>query len=91
MTHVQVTAVKHKLSFDITDCAQKVNQKIFQDSNISKNISCCRIKSEAIVNYVLAPTAVEDVMKILTFSSQNDASNKGYSKKAPTCSAALHT
>ncbi|KAJ8352127.1 hypothetical protein SKAU_G00236030 [Synaphobranchus kaupii] len=87
---IRADTVKHNLSYNSSDCAQKLYQKMLPDSKVAKKICCGRTKAESLVKDVLAPKAVEDVVgKLkkdetpLPFSIQTDASNKGNRKMFP--------
>lgn len=89
VAHVYHT-VKHSVSYNSSDCALKLSHRTLNDSNIVKKMSCGRTKAEALVTDVLAPKAVEEVIKKLKmpqnplpFSIQTDASNKGNRKMFP--------
>jgi hypothetical protein len=49
------------------DCTSKLNQVIYSDSEISKNVKCPRTKTEVPLNNVLAlhsaDMAIQDLMK----------------------------
>ena len=47
------------------DCTSKLLREIFNDSEVAKRISSAPTKTEAIVNSVLAPHAVHEVIKSL--------------------------
>ncbi|KAK6493456.1 hypothetical protein HHUSO_G3049 [Huso huso] len=55
--------VKHNMSYNSTDCALKLAQKMFSDSYICKRLACGRTKSESLVKDVLAPKAVADFIQ----------------------------
>ena len=57
--------LKHHFSYRSNDCTSTLFSKIFPDSNIVKKYSCARTKTEAIINNVLAPYCVENVLSEL--------------------------
>ncbi|XP_055904720.1 uncharacterized protein LOC129940426 [Eupeodes corollae] len=69
----------HHQSFNSLDCTIKLNQKIYFDSNICKQLSCARTKATAIITNVIAPFSISQVLcdlKTIAFISvQTDASN----------------
>ncbi|XP_055906088.1 uncharacterized protein LOC129941473 [Eupeodes corollae] len=71
--------VFHHQSFNSLDCTIKLNQKIYFDSNICKQLSCARTKATAIITNVIAPFSISQVLcdlKTIAFISvQTDASN----------------
>lgn len=87
--------VKHSQSYNSLDCGLKLLQKAIKDSEIVKKISCGRTKAEAIVQNVLSQKSVEDILKTLQPTSDNqaaayfsvatDTSNKGNRKMYPIC------
>jgi oligoribonuclease (3'-5' exoribonuclease) len=80
------TAVHHN-SFKSMDCTSKLLREIFNDSEVAKRISSARTKTQAIVNSVLAPLAVQEVIKSLQdipfCGVSTDASNHGAVKIFP--------
>ncbi|CAH0558668.1 unnamed protein product [Brassicogethes aeneus] len=73
-------SVKHHLSYNSMDCILKLDKIIYNDSKIAKKVSCGRTKAEMLVNEVLAPRSIEEVLQVLNlnkcfFSVQTDASN----------------
>jgi hypothetical protein len=79
--------VAHHNSFKSMDCTSKLLKEIFIDSEVAKRISSARTKTEAIVNSVLAPHAVQDVTKSLQdipfYGVSTDASNQSAVKIFP--------
>jgi hAT family C-terminal dimerisation region len=79
--------VQHQHSYLSQDCGNKLVAKVFVDSKISNKIRCGRTKSEAIVEGVLGPYSVQQVLHDLDqdkpFSLSTDASNKGNVKLYP--------
>lgn len=69
------------------DCTAPLLRTLFVDSEIAKQLSCARTKTEAIINGVLAPRAIYDVKKALEkipfISLSTDASNHGHHKLFP--------
>ena len=57
--------LKHPFSYRSNDCKSTLFSKSFPDSNIVKKYSCARTKTEAIINNVLAPYCVENVLSEL--------------------------
>ena len=80
-------SVRHGHSYLSTDCANKLNAKIFNDSEIATKMSCGRTKTEALVENVLAPFSQQrltaDLEKSQYFSVCSDASNSGHTKVFP--------
>ena len=82
--------VKHNLSYNSLDCNLKLVKLTFNDSNIAKKISCGRTKSTKIVENVLAPYIIENLIENLIannifFGVQTDASNRKNRKFFPIC------
>lgn len=79
--------VKHHSSYNEMDCTAPLLRTLFVDSEIAKQLSCARTKTEAIINGVLAPRAIYDVKKALEkipfMSLSTDASNHGHHKLFP--------
>ncbi|XP_031329485.1 uncharacterized protein LOC116170636 [Photinus pyralis] len=83
--------VNHHHSYLSTDCAIKLNSKLYRDSALAKKVHCGRTKAEAIVENCLAPKSIEDVLEDMQvntdtsspFSVLSDASNKGNQKLFP--------
>lgn len=82
--------VKHNQSYNSLDCSFKLDTKIYTDSKIASKLSCGRTKSQAIVQNVLAPIALQKVIELLKyhvpklfFSVQLDASNRKNVKLFP--------
>lgn len=57
--------VKHHNSYKSTDCTSALMKKIFPDSEIARKISSARTKTEAIVNSVIYPQAVDTVLECM--------------------------
>jgi hypothetical protein len=57
--------VAHHNSFKSMDCTSKLLREMFNDSEVAKRISSACTKTESIVNSVLAPHAVQEVIKSL--------------------------
>lgn len=51
--------VVHHHSYRSMDCTPVILRSMYDDSNTAKKISCARIKTEAIVNNVLAPHSLK--------------------------------
>jgi hypothetical protein len=79
--------VAHHNSFKSMDCTSKLLREMFNDYEVAKRISSARTKTEAIVNSVLAPHAVQEVLKslqgILFCEVSMDASKHGAVKIFP--------
>lgn len=58
-------AVRHNLSYNSTDCQNRLNSKIYVDSKLAQKVSCGRTKSEAFVTEILGPFALEKVLSDL--------------------------
>lgn len=56
--------VMHSTSYRAGDCASKLAQTTFPDSDIAKKMACGRTKAAAIVTDVLAPASVETCLKV---------------------------
>lgn len=81
------TVVQHQ-SFNSVDCTSKLTKTIFSDSEISKQIKCGHTNIQAIINNVLAPYALQCLIKTLQeevkfYSVSTDASNHGALKMFP--------
>lgn len=76
--------VIHHLSFNSLDCTNALNKLLFCESNTAKNMTCNRTKATAIVNNVLAPLSITELMNDLEnvafVSVSTDASNHGSTK-----------
>lgn len=57
--------VKHHHSYLSQDCSNKLQKKIYKDSDIAAKIHCGRTKAEALIEMVLAPYSLELVLKDL--------------------------
>jgi len=80
--------VLHHHSYNSVDCTSKLGKVIYSDSQIANNVKCGRTKTEAIVNHVLAPHALDVVTSTLRnevpyFGIGTDASNHGALKLFP--------
>lgn len=79
--------LKHRQSFRSTDCTSNFFSKIFDDSDIAKNVSSARTKTRSITVHVIAPYCIELILKeldsILFISFSTDASNHGNKKIFP--------
>ncbi|MGH0158693.1 UNVERIFIED_CONTAM: hypothetical protein FKN15_055109 [Acipenser sinensis] len=79
--------VTHHHSYLSQDCGNKLYAKVFPDSKITKKLHCGRTKSEAIVQNVLCPYAIESVVKEICdgkpFSLSLNATNKEHLKHFP--------
>jgi hypothetical protein len=83
--------VKHNHSYNSIDCSLKLNAQIYGDSKVdSSKISCGRTKAAAIVQNVLGPNSLYNVLKELHetdppiyFCVQTDASNHKNRKMFP--------
>lgn len=79
--------IKHHFSYRSNDCTSPLFKIIFSDSVITKNYTCARTKTEAIVNNVLGPHSVEIVIEELKNISHCgisvDGSNHKYIKLFP--------
>jgi hypothetical protein len=66
------------------DCSSKLNHVIYCDSEIVRNVSCARTKTEAILNNVLAPhfvtMAIYDSNEISCLGVSTDVSSYGSQK-----------
>ena len=82
--------VRHNLSYNSMDCNLKLLKKMIPDSDISKKICCGRTKATMIVENVLAPFVMNNLISYLTsnnvyFGIQTDASNRKNRKFFPVC------
>ena len=72
--------VTHHQSYKSMDCTGLM-RKLFADSQIANSITCARTKTEAIINNVIGPHTVAEVVKSLNDIScigiATDASNHG--------------
>lgn len=79
--------VKHHQSFKSMDCTSKLQKELFKDSNVAKQISCARTKTEAIINSVLSPYAIDVTVELIggisCFGVATDGSNHGSVKIFP--------
>lgn len=78
--------VMHNHSYMSQDCGIKLVKKLFSDSKKSQRIHCGRTKAEAIVENVLAPYSIENILSDVgggPISIATDASNKGNKKLFP--------
>jgi len=57
--------VRHHHSYKSCDCSTKLYRLMFCDSEVASKISSARTKTEAIVNNVLAPHSLKEVLKII--------------------------
>lgn len=87
--HHQNGFVHHHQNYRSCDCSTKLFRKLFRDSEIASNISSAKIKTEAIINNVLAPNSVNIALKriedenISYIGVCTDASNHGSLKIFP--------
>jgi len=71
------------------DCTAGLVRKLFSDSEVGKQISCARTKTEAIINNVISPYILDAVVEklrsdtVLYFSVSTDASNHDAQKMFP--------
>ncbi|CAM4725598.1 unnamed protein product [Leuciscus chuanchicus] len=72
--------VLHATSYRAGVCGTKLAPTIYPDSDIAKRMACGRTKAEAIVTDVLAPTSVEDCLKVLRrpLNEQREATTKAH-------------
>lgn len=80
--------VKHHHSYLSADCGAKLHVKLFPDSQVASKVHLGRTKMECLVENVLAPFSVDNVIKemqknLCKFSVATDASNKGNRKFFP--------
>ena len=79
--------VKHHMSYNSMNCTAPLMRTLFIDSEIAKQLSCGKTKTEAIINGVLAPRALNGVKEALSkvpfVSLSTDASNHGHHKLFP--------
>jgi len=84
---VAFRTVAHHNSFKSMDCTSKLLGEMFNDSEVAKRISSGHTKTGAIVNSVLAPHAVQEVINSLQdipfCGVSTDASNHGAVKIFP--------
>ncbi|XDV50682.1 hypothetical protein PO909_019698 [Leuciscus waleckii] len=84
VTAAEVTSVYHTVlhatSYRAGVCGTKLAPTIYPDSDIAKRMACGRTKAEAIVTDVLAPTSVEDCLKVLRrpLNEQREATTKAH-------------
>jgi len=81
-------SVLHHHSYNSVDCRSELGKVIYSDSQIANNVKCGRTKTEAIVNHVLAPHALDVVTSTLRnnvpyFGIGTNASNHGALKLFP--------
>ncbi|XP_042311019.1 uncharacterized protein LOC121924036 [Sceloporus undulatus] len=71
--------VSHHSLYRSMDCTPKLNAEIYCDSDIAKNMSCVRTKTEAIINKILGPHSVDVTIQCLKeiscFGITTDGSN----------------
>jgi hypothetical protein len=79
--------VSHHLSYRSNDCTSALYKTVFNDSETAKKYSSARTKTEAIINSVIAPHAVDIVIEIMNgiscFGLSVDGSNHGNQKVFP--------
>lgn len=79
--------VCHHQSYNSLNCTIAVHKKIYTDSEICKKITCARTKATSIVNNVLAPFSIRQIIKdlenIAYISVATDASNHLATKMFP--------
>ena len=76
--------VQHNLSFLTADHLSPLYQKMFPDSKIAKEFSCCRTKTTCILNQAIAPLLKEDLVAYMQnniFGFLNDGSSDTGLKK----------
>lgn len=79
--------VNHHLSYRSNDCTSVLFKTLFTDSETAKKYACARTKTEAIINNILSPHAVEVVIEVMhrisCFGVSVDGSNHGNQKLFP--------
>ncbi|BFZ10928.1 hypothetical protein BsWGS_13967 [Bradybaena similaris] len=79
--------VCHHQSYNSMTCTAGLMHTLFEDSEIAKNIACAKTKTEAIINQVIGPHTVDQLVKSLGgishFGLSTDASNHGSQKIFP--------
>lgn len=79
--------VYHHISYNSTDCSHRLIGKLFPDSKVATKVQSGKTKTQAIVDNVLAPYAmdvVRDVLKNIKFVGvSTDGSNFGNTKVFP--------
>ncbi|XP_053255097.1 uncharacterized protein LOC128418927 [Podarcis raffonei] len=81
--------VKHHNSYNVMTCTSGLLKTTFPDSNIARKFSSAKTKTEAIVNSVLAPDCLENVLKSIEENDicycgvSTDGSNHGSVKVFP--------
>lgn len=79
--------VKHHHTFRSSDCTNKLNSILFDDSSIAKKFSSARTKLTALVNGVIAPQSlkesVDNIKKSNFYGISTDASNHKAAKIFP--------
>lgn len=83
--------VNHHLSYKTNDCSSNLYKETFHDSEIAKKFSSARTKTEAIINNVLAPHALDIVIETMKgisfFGLSTDGSNHNELKLFPILKA----
>ena len=74
--------LKHHFSYRSNDCTSTLFSKLFPDSSIVKKYSYARTETEAIINNVLAPYCVENVLSELKEHNIECVATDGSNHKA---------
>lgn len=79
--------VKHHQTFRSSDCTNKLNSIMFDDSSIAKKFTSARTKVSALVKGVIAPQSLKESLEVVKKSSyygiSTDASNHKATKIFP--------
>jgi hypothetical protein len=82
-------SMKHHSSYKTADCMSVLFKIIFPDSEIARRFSSAQTKTEAIVNSVIAPHAIENIKQVFTNNTVSycgvatDASNHNAAEVFP--------
>ena len=87
---------KHHHSYIPCDCSTKLYRRLFADSEVATKISSARTKTEAIINQVLAPNSLKQILNRINDENIShigvctDGSNHGAIKMFPVLIQFFH-